>query len=268
MGDQINHDETKKALLAAETALEQALVRERELIEGQQRHISEVIHDIKNPLGAMMAYSSLMQGAGGQPLSVEQYVDYSKPLHKASEQLMQICESLLAVGKEDKNGQDGNSESDVQDVDVSELVGDIANLFNEKANQRGVKLDVDIEENFPKIRTAPTLLTRSLTNLMSNAMKFTKKGGRINIGAHMNKMEEAVLFVIRDSGVGIPPDQIMNILKPYHTTISPNLEKGTGLGLGIVNRLITELGGVMNITSKEAAGTTITLKFPKSMLMA
>ena len=131
-----------------------------------------------------------------------------------------------------------------------------------------IRLTSDVSTDFPKINTVPRHLYRALTNILSNAMKFTPGGGKIEINADVDEQEDAVILVVRDSGEGIPAQQIPHIQKPYKTTVLPHGDKGTGLGLSIVNQLMLELGGKMEIHSEENAGTTVMLWFPKKMTRA
>ena len=131
-----------------------------------------------------------------------------------------------------------------------------------------IRLTSDVSTDFPKINTVPRHLYRALTNILSNAMKFTPGGGKIEINADVDEQEDAVILVVRDSGEGIPAQQIPHIQKPYKTTVLPHGDKGTGLGLSIVNQLMLELSGKMEIHSEENAGTTVMLWFPKKMTRA
>ena len=126
-------------------------------------------------------------------------------------------------------------------------------------------MSTDVSADFPKINTVPRHPYRALTNILSNAIKFTPGGGDIEINADIDQQEDAVILVVRDSGEGIPAQQIPHILQPYKTSVSPYGDKGTGLGLPIVNQLMLELGGKMEIHSEEQHGTTVTLRFPKKM---
>ena len=264
--------EAKDALRDAERALSAALEKEKDLTEQHQRQVAEIAHDMKNPLNAMIAYTQIMQGLGGMDLKPDDYVQYSTIVHKSAERLLDICKLLLRETRpsaDETHETDGKLDADVdQDVHVSELINEITDLFGEMASQRKIKIETDIEPDFPDLHTIPLHLNRALTNLMSNAVKFTNRGGVISIGAKIDKTKNAVLFVVRDSGEGIPMHEIARIQRPYETTMSPFLDEGTGLGLPVVNKLVSELGGVMNITSQPHAGTTVMLKFPATMIRA
>ena len=107
---------------------------------------------------------------------------------------------------------------------------------------------------------------RVLPNLTSNAIKFTPKGGKVQIVAEIDKDDNAFIMVVRDSGIGMTPEQIKDVLDVHATTISPHGDVGTGHGLAIVNRIVKEMGGRMEIVSSENRGTKVKLKFPYDLL--
>ena len=160
------------------------------------------------------------------------------------------------------------NDEDIQDVDMGRLIEEVGTLYAEQARQRGIDLETSVAPDFPMIRAVPQHLYRVMTNLLSNALKFTPHGGKVKIDARLDKFEDAVVLVIRDSGEGIPTDQILRIQQSYETTVSARGDKGTGLGLPIVNKLMAQLGGSMAIASREGAGTRVTLRFPCSMTRA
>jgi len=140
----------------------------------------------------------------------------------------------------------------------------ISKLFNEVASQRNIEISTNISSDFPLLRLPSQHLYRVLSNIVSNAVKFTPAGGKIVIEADVDENEDAYIMVIRNTGPGIPADDIMRILDPYHSEESLYGEKGTGLGLPIVSKLMRDIGGHLGITSNGI--TTITLKFPRNTL--
>ena len=260
----VAQDDARQALRNAEEALQRVLEDENAFKKMVKQSVREFAHDIKNPLTAMVAYSKVMSTGMSE---ADQYQKYSEIIHKASLRILGLCEGMLE-GTESLNIDAPETEipeDQIQDVDVSEVIEEVGALYQELADKRGISLNFDVSTEFPILHTVPRHLYRSLTNIVSNSLKFTPRGGDVSINAKLDKNDDAIIFVVRDSGQGIPAHQIPQILKPYETTPSPHGEKGTGLGLPIVYQLMLELGGNMEITSKEHQGTTVTLKFPKNM---
>jgi two-component system cell cycle sensor histidine kinase PleC len=261
-----NGNGARQALQEAESALEKALSEQDALKEHVMSEVKQFAHDIKNPLTAMIGLSKLMK-MGLTP--AEKVVPNAAIIHQSSTRILELCEDMLldteAALQGDGSKSKAANENKIQDVDAAEMIEEVTSLYTDMAKERDIRLSATVSEDFPKINTIPRHLYRSLTNILSNAMKFTPGGGTIEINADVDESEDAVIFVVRDSGEGIPAEQIPHILKPYKTTVSPHGDKGTGLGLSIVNQLMLELGGKMEITSREHEGTTVTLRFPKNM---
>ncbi len=256
-------DDAKRALREAQSALEHILEDENAFKEAVQRSVRQFAHDIKNPLTAMIGYSKLMASGKLEP---ETFPENSEIIHKAALRMLNLCESMVENSERMDPEDNEIPEDQIQDVDAVEILEEVETLFGEMAAEREINLISNIAEDFPTLHTVPTHLYRSLTNIMSNAMKFTPGGGEIAINAEVDEADEAVIFVVRDSGAGIPAKQIPQILQPYKTTVSPHGDKGTGLGLPIVNQLMMELGGKMEISSRENEGTTVKLRFPKNLM--
>ncbi len=260
--------DAKQALKEAELALAQAIEREEQLKHDHQREILEVVHDINNPLGAMMSTIVLLKTKMEGAEAAVPLVEVVEILETSTQRLASVCAELLK-GVDIKQPEVGGHEEDatVRDVDVAVMITEITELFAAIAGERGIRLSTNISDEFPEIRTVPRDIRRALTNVISNAVKFTPKGGCIVIDASVDKKQDAVVMVVRDTGKGIPAQQIMRILQGRESSISPYGDEGTGLGLAIVTRLIQKMGGVVEISSKENSGTTITLRFPKSIIV-
>ncbi len=258
--------DAKASLRAAEAALEQSIVRERQLKEAVEHRIAEFAHDVKNPLNAMLAYSEVIKDELMGPIGSDLYKEYVGIIHTSSLRLLELCQTVLDRSRTEALDREAVPlDEDFQDIDMGRLIGEVATLYSEQARQRGISLETTAAPNFPLISAVPQHLYRAMTNLLSNAVKFTPHGGKVRIDARLDKSEDAVVLVIRDSGEGIPTDQILRIQQSYETTVSARGDKGTGLGLPIVNRLMAQLGGSMAISSREGAGTRVTLRFPRSM---
>ena len=262
--------DAEHALKEAENALARAIRREENLKKEHYLTVSEVVHDIKNPLTAMMGYISLMKNEIAGPLGAEVYSQYIDTLNTSSNRLLTICETLLGRSRDDVEGTDDDvlDSQKIQDVDAAKVIGEIVDLYAAKAMEREINLVSDIDENFPILRASPQAIYRMLVNLMSNALKFTPKKGTVTVEAKTSEGGKALVVVVRDSGVGMTPDQIKSILDPNvtYTSVSPHGDEGTGLGLPVVNRLIHDLHGKMDIVSTENKGTKIKLEIPKEFL--
>lgn len=252
--------DAKKALKAAETALEDAIQRQALMEQQHYQSISEIVHDIKNPLTAMMGYLRLISSEVAGPIENETYADYIATVDRSATRLLDLCNTLL--------GQYTNAEGEtetIQVADVSSLVGEIGDLFAAQAKEREIELSTSVAKDFPNLEANPQELYRAMMNLVSNALKFTPKGGKVDIQADLDPKDNTFIMVVRDSGVGMTQDQIQQVMSSSMTTESPHGDIGTGQGLGIVNRIVSDYGGKLDIISTENRGTRIKLKFPKNI---
>jgi len=244
----------------SERALESALKRECFNDSSAEARILETAHDIRANLSPIIGYSEIFKDEFYGPLGNDKYRDSAKTIHVATTRLFEICNSILnadTIIASEENTQEGK-----ESVDAAKTIGEIINLFKDVAIRRNIELTSKISPDFPILKLPSQHLYRAISNLVSNAMKFTPSGGKVSIEVNVDDYDDAYIMVIRNTGPGIPADQIMRLLKPYQTEESLYGEDGTGLGLPIVNKLMQEMGGTFEIKSNGT--TTITLKFPKN----
>ncbi len=255
-----NLKEAKQALVGAEAALEKALKKERKSITQQQLRVAELAHEVRTPLNALIGYAQILSEQLIGPLGKPEYVDYAKTIHDAAFHLLRICDGMLNEFSPDEQDQSIVTE----EVDASQVIGSVVDLFAGMAKERGITLKGTADKDFPKLNTDPTRLNQILINLVSNAVKFTPKGGTVNVAARVDKEKGAVILIIQDNGKGMSETEMIDRLEPFSkgNAGSPHGDKGSGLGLNIAHRLICELQGQLNISSAEGTGTIITIELP------
>jgi len=255
-----NDADTKMALAAAESALGDAINRHELMKTQHQQAISEIVHDIKNPLSAMMGYIALLKNEVAGPVNNDTYSTYFSTLDTAAERLLGLCGTLLGEYA------DGPQSADApRKVDAKALVDEVHELFAAQAEERGIELAIAVDKAFPDLKADPQDMYRALTNLVSNAIKFTPSGGKIKVQAEIDPDDDTFIMVVRDSGVGMTLDQINQIKESRLTTVSPHGDVGTGQGLGVVNRIVQQLGGKLEIISSENRGTRMKMRFPSEL---
>lgn len=252
----------KQALKAAETALEEAIVRQTMMEAQYHQNIGQIVHDIKNPLSAMLGCLNLITKEVAGPLENTTYAQCVKTLDKSANRLLGICNDLLG---EHVGGEKTKEPEKV--FNVSDLVDEIQDLFAAQAKERGIRLGAKIDKNCPQLEGDPQEVYRAVMNLVSNAIKFTPSGGNVQIQTEVDPKDNTFIMVVRDSGVGMTQDQINLITSTKLTTVSPHGDVGTGQGLSIVNGIVAGLGGKLSIVSTENSGTKIKIRFPKSLSM-
>jgi len=255
-----NLNNAKQALRDAETALENALKNEKKSIAQQQLRIAELAHEVRTPLNAVIGYAQILSEQLMGPLGTPEYKDYARTIHQAAFHLLQVCDGMLDEFTPDEKPRT----LPMEEVDASLVVDSVVDLFSWMAKERGVTLMATTDVDFPKLRTDPTRLNQVLINLVSNAVKFTPRGGTVNVAARVDKEKGAMILVIQDNGAGMSEAEMVERLEPFAKKdgTSPHGDKGTGLGLAVVQRLIGELQGRMCMSSAEGMGTIISIELP------
>ena len=153
----------------------------------------------------------------------------------------------------------GRTEGTVRDVDLSTLIADTLTLRRRDAAQKNVEVEEETAP-MPRIHTEPSLLRQVLLHLMGNALDAMPQGGRLTISSGPTG-DGSAFFRIRDTGFGIPEDNLPRIFDPFFTTKDPG--KGAGLGLSICHGILQRLGGSIRVDSKAGQGTTVTVVLPR-----
>lgn len=256
----VKDKEAQDALRAAEDALEDAIRRQSMLQSQCHQSISEIVHDIKNPLSAMMGYLDLINNEIAGPIGNDAYKPFLKTLDRSTNRILEICNALL-----EKYSKEENRKKLRKMVKVAALTEEIRDLFAAKAEEREVVLEAHVPSRFPDIKADPHDMYRVLTNLVSNSIKYTPRGGKIQIQTEIDEKDDSFWMIVRDSGVGMSKDQINNVIKSHRPNQKPIDDAGSGQGLAIVNRIIRDIGGSMDIISTENRGTRIKLHFPRKI---
>jgi len=258
--DQTSLDEAKKALREAESALEAVIKENVTLKKDIRQQEKEFVHDIKNLIMPVSGYMQLIEDGAMDSGMIQKYAG---ALLTSMIRVTELCDSML--GREPISAAKLPKDARYQDVKMGDIIEEVVEFFSQMAAEKNVTLTAEVSPDFPDINTIPQNIRRAMSNLVTNALNFTSSGGNVAIKAEVDIKDDAVVLVVRDSGSAIPTDQIMSILSPGSNVPGHKTERGSGLGLRIVYKMMQELGGTMAITSEATKGTTVTLSFPKSL---
>lgn len=215
-----------------------------------------IAHEINNPLAIIGEEAGWMQDVLKRE-SIRDTPD-AGDLRNALRQITlqtarcrEVTHKLLIFG--------GRAEGTVRDVDLSTLIADTLTLRRRDAAQKNVEVEEETAP-MPRIHTEPSLLRQVLLHLMGNALDAMPQGGRLAISSGPTG-DGSAFFRIRDTGFGIPEDNLPRIFDPFFTTKDPG--KGAGLGLSICHGILQRLGGSIRVDSKAGQGTTVTVVLPR-----
>ncbi|HAC16190.1 MAG TPA: hypothetical protein DCE78_09660 [Bacteroidetes bacterium] len=243
-----------------ETELMQAKIKAEEMNRLKSVFLSNISHELRTPLTGILGFASILE----TELDGEQ-LDMAQSITKSGNRLLETMESVMDLALMESNKID----VEFSDVVVSDVVQQIVRMLTGVAFEKNLRIKV-IARNEPKsVETDRRLLAQVLHNIVSNAIKFTEKGGvQITIDQTVEQYggdrHSFVLIHIKDTGIGINEDFIPYIFDEFKQESTGNTRKyeGTGLGLSIAKRMITLLNGDITVQSKPGHGTTFTIKLP------
>ncbi len=247
---------------------EEALLRAKEDAELANRTKSEFLasmgHELRTPLNAIIGFSDIMSGQLLGPLGNEQYEGYTKDISDSAQHLLALINDILDAAKIEA-GQLSLAE---EIVDPHKLIESVRRLVAPRAERANLHIEVRIADDAPALRADKTKLKQILINLISNAVKFTPEGGRIELAAEAARNGEFA-FIVSDTGIGIAPDDIPRAMAPFGQVDSRLSRKfeGTGLGLPLAKSLTELHGGTFQLVSQIAVGTTVTVRLPASRIV-
>jgi signal transduction histidine kinase len=224
--------------------------------------LANISHELRTPLNAILGFSEIMEGALLGPLS-ERYQGYAADIHKSGQYLHGLVTNILDLSRIEMN----EVHLDEEEVELDELIDSCINMLRIRADEQAVRLEAVPATDLPPIRGDRLRLKQALINLVSNAVKFTPKYGRVSVLAAMNGT--GLALSVRDTGIGMRPEDIPRALEPFRQ-IEPQLNRrhdGVGLGLALTKALVERHGGWLELTSALGAGTTATIHLPAERLV-
>ena len=220
-----------------------------------------IVHDLRSPLTAVLSGAAIVEDGLAGPVNEEQKKWLAK-IGVNVHNLLDLINDFLDLSKLEA----GRIELLKEEVDLEPLIQNSLDNYLVLAQDKKISLESHVDPALPRIHADPRRLNQVFINLLSNALKFTAKGGKIDVGASQVKPEEIQVWV-KDSGVGIRSQEIGNLFEKYRQTTSGKTakEKGTGLGLVICKMIVEAHGGRIWVESTEGKGTTFFFSLPMNL---
>jgi PAS domain S-box-containing protein len=238
----------KLAKLAAESAS-----------RAKSEFLATMSHEIRTPLNGIVGMSELLETAGLNASEMENL----KVLQYSANSLLYIINEILDFSKIEA----GKMQIDNSSFDLREMISKVVKSFTQGNQTKDIHFNCDISEEIPNtLKGDYRKLHQILTNLLSNAFKFTEKGEiRVKIDCLRNSGRKVLLgFTVSDTGIGIPQDKITNLFQSFHQLDSTTTRRygGTGLGLSIVKSLLELMGGTIKVESCLGKGSSFIFELP------
>jgi len=262
---------TLVVLLATNVLTIVALVSERYEAQNANRvksmFLANTSHELRTPLNAIIGYSSLIDSQAAGSVPNEEQRSYARLIQASGEHLLALINDLLEMSKIEA----GRFSLTEERVALATAIEEAVDLVGVVARAKSIALRADDADGVGDIAIVADAkaLRQVLINLLSNAIKFTPEGGQVAVSAALGRRGEAVIRV-SDTGIGIPPDALERVFRPFERAHDKGKHQaeGTGLGLSITLGLVKLHGGTIDLESTVGQGTTVTVTLPASRVVA
>jgi signal transduction histidine kinase len=229
-------------------------------LEVASQHKSEFLanmsHELRTPLNAVIGFSEVLGERMFGDLN-EKQDEYLKDIHASGQHLLSLINDILDLSKIEA----GRMELELTDFDLLQAIDNALTLVRERAGRRGIALHQSVEEHLGEIRGDERKVKQVLLNLLSNALKFTPEGGRVEVLARV--VDGMAEISVTDTGVGIAAEDQEAVFEEFRQVgTAEKKAEGTGLGLTLCRKFIELHGGRIWVTSQVGAGSTFTFTIP------
>jgi PAS domain S-box-containing protein len=243
-------------LTDARKAAEQASAQKSDVL-------AKISHEIRTPLNAIIGFSEVMAEERFGPIGSERYREYARDIRESGNYLISLVNDLLDLAKIEA----GRLDLDFESVNLNDIANAAVSLLQPEAARNRVVLRTGLSTRLPPVVADERSLRQIVINLLSNAVKFTDSGGQVIVSTALGDKGEAILRV-RDTGIGMTPDQLKLALEPFRQVSATRRGGGTGLGLPLTKALVEANRGAFQISSVPKEGTLAEVVFPPQRVLA
>ncbi|MCP4615891.1 MAG: PAS domain S-box protein [Bradyrhizobium sp.] len=241
-----------------EQALQEARAAAERADASKSRFLATMSHELRTPLNAVIGFSEMIVQEDLLMLDARRRKEYAQLIHDSGQHLLSVVNGILDISKMES----GTFELTPEPFAPRAALVNCCNLLALKARENGIDLVTRVPDDLPEMTGDPRAFKQIVLNLVSNAVKFTERGG--NVTAFASVEGSRLVLRVVDTGVGIAAEDLKRIGDPFFQAgkTYQRRHEGTGLGLSIVKSLVALHGGDMNIQSRVGEGTTIAVALP------
>jgi two-component system, cell cycle sensor histidine kinase DivJ len=241
-----------------EQALEDARSEAERANAAKGRFLATMSHELRTPLNAIIGFSEMLMQERALTLDAGRRHEYAGLINDSGHHLLAVINGILDMSKIETD----NFEITPEPFAPAQVIADCCDLLALRAQEAGVRLEKTPTGELPELVADKRALHQILLNLLSNAIRFTDRGGKVTIGACAEA--GSIVFVVEDTGVGISDEDLARVGEPYFQARASYDRRhgGTGLGLSIVKGLVRLHAGEINIRSRIGEGTRVSARLP------
>ncbi len=242
----------------ADIALREAKFHSDIANRAKSEFLANMSHELRTPLNAIIGFSEMIKNQVFGEIEQDSYREYAEDIHKSGNGLLRIINEILDISKIDA----GNRQLNESTLSIERITKSALELLSPKIDDGEVSVSVNLE-GVPEVIGEELALKQVFVNILSNAIKFTPKGGRVSISSELNASGH-LRIGITDTGIGLDEDEIKKALSPFGQ-VDNDLARdnsGTGLGLTLADALMRLHGGALELFSQKGIGTTVSLILP------
>jgi two-component system cell cycle sensor histidine kinase PleC len=232
--------------------------RAEEANQTKSKFLANMSHELRTPLNAIIGFSEIMESGMFGTLGSEKYQEYCHDILTSGHYLLEVINDILDMSKIEA----GRMKLDMEPLDLSKTLAESLRVVSGRADDKNLVLDADIEGSISVVADRRAI-KQIIVNLLSNAVKFTPDGGKVVVRGRL--LRDSIVLMIADTGIGIAPQSLLRLGRPFEQ-VESQLTKtyhGSGLGLAIARSLTDLHGGSMRLRSKLGTGTVVCVSLPR-----
>ena len=257
----INLEQSQEQLSELARKYEAEKIRAEGASQAKSEFLANMSHELRTPLNAINGFSEIMSSEMYGPLGDTRYRDYCRDILSSGQHLLALINDILDMSKIEA----GKLTLRFEPLCLEEIAEDALRLVRNRAEAAGLNLILDFTD-LPDVEADHRAVKQVLLNLLSNAIKFTPRGGRVTVRGERreDQLGERVRISVQDTGIGISPQDLERLARPFEQVESQHSKttQGTGLGLALTKSLVEMHGGLLDLKSAPGQGTVASFALP------